>query len=385
MTLVQSTAMAVLLSVFLTACGGGGGGSTTTKGSHTKDTDGDGVIDSLDAFPNDKNETKDSDGDGVGDNADAFPNNKDETKDSDGDSVGDNADAFPNDKNETKDSDGDGVGDNADAFPNDKNETKDSDGDGVGDNADAFPNDKDAHSYKPKFDVGFSDIVNLNDDANTKTEKVENIARLVNEAYDNTVQKIIAAIADESGVGPESTLEGAVATWNSLSKKEFDYTDHKGIKYSFSLLEYHNESSFRVMIRSSIDKDKKERLYTVPSSEFFKKEILESNTDDAVDRKLKQFSNKPMHVRATITVRDDETVWMNWSSMRKDLPKMNAYMDVSESIVRYIINTGLPKDIPQGFPSGNVSYDKNTAELKLGHGKVQANYIQNKDTLEWIK
>jgi Zn-dependent metalloprotease len=109
--------------------------------NETADSDGDGVGDNADAFPNDANETTDSDGDGVGDNADAFPNDANETTDSDGDGVGDNADAFPNDANETTDSDGDGVGDNADAFPNDANETADSDGDGVGDNADAFPND----------------------------------------------------------------------------------------------------------------------------------------------------------------------------------------------------------------------------------------------------
>ena len=37
------------------------------------DSDGDGVADSEDAFPEDPNETLDTDGDGVGDNADAFP------------------------------------------------------------------------------------------------------------------------------------------------------------------------------------------------------------------------------------------------------------------------------------------------------------------------
>lgn len=105
------------------------------------DSDGDGVLDREDAFPNDASETKDSDGDGVGDNADAFPNNADETIDTDGDGVGDNADAFPNDASETLDTDGDGVGNNADAFPDNASETADSDGDGVGDNADAFPND----------------------------------------------------------------------------------------------------------------------------------------------------------------------------------------------------------------------------------------------------
>ena len=68
----------------------------------------------------------DSDGDGVGDNADAFPNDPTESMDSDGDGIGDNADAFPNDPTETMDIDGDGVGDNADAFPNDPTETMDS-------------------------------------------------------------------------------------------------------------------------------------------------------------------------------------------------------------------------------------------------------------------
>ena len=109
--------------------------------TETADSDGDGTGDNADAFPNDATETADSDGDGTGDNADAFPNDATETADSDGDGTGDNADAFPNDATETADSDGDGTGDNADAFPNDATETADSDGDGTGDNADAFPND----------------------------------------------------------------------------------------------------------------------------------------------------------------------------------------------------------------------------------------------------
>lgn len=105
------------------------------------DTDGDGVFDAVDDFPNDASESVDTDSDGVGDNSDAFPNNSNETADTDGDGVGDNADAFPNNANETADSDGDGVGNNADLFPFDANETIDSDGDGVGNNADAFPSD----------------------------------------------------------------------------------------------------------------------------------------------------------------------------------------------------------------------------------------------------
>ena len=107
------------------------------------DSDGDGVPDSEDAFPNDENETADSDGDGTGDNADAFPNDENETHDDDGDGTGNNSDAFPQDGNETHDDDGDGVGNNSDAFPQDENETMDTDGDGVGDNSDADPDDPD--------------------------------------------------------------------------------------------------------------------------------------------------------------------------------------------------------------------------------------------------
>ncbi|NOH31673.1 LamG-like jellyroll fold domain-containing protein, partial [Vibrio mediterranei] len=76
------------------------------------DSDGDGVVDSEDAFPNDPSETSDSDGDGVGDNADVFPTDSTEHLDSDGDGVGDNADAFPLDPSETEDSNNNGIGDN---------------------------------------------------------------------------------------------------------------------------------------------------------------------------------------------------------------------------------------------------------------------------------
>ena len=133
--------------------------------SRILDTDGDGVGDKNDAFPNDATETVDTDSDGVGDNSDAFPSDANETTDTDGDGVGDNTDdsdgdgvvdandAFFNDATETVDFDGDGIGDNADLdddgdgvdddsdpFPNDANETKDTDGDGIGDNGDIFSN-----------------------------------------------------------------------------------------------------------------------------------------------------------------------------------------------------------------------------------------------------
>ncbi len=140
--------------------------------NETEDTDGDGVGDNGDAFPNDPNETEDTDGDGVGDNGDAFPNDPNETEDTDGDGVGDNGDAFPNDPNETADSDGDGVGDNGDAFPNDPNETEDTDGDGVGDNGDAFPNDPNETADLDLDTIGdnadFCEATNLTDNVGTR-------------------------------------------------------------------------------------------------------------------------------------------------------------------------------------------------------------------------
>jgi hypothetical protein len=111
------------------------------KAAGKTDSDGDTVVDEEDVYPNDPTEHKDHDGDGVGNNADAFPCDSLQTIDTDGDGVGDEVDAFPDDPNGFLDSDGDGVSDNTDAFPNDPTETADTDGDSVGDNSDAFPND----------------------------------------------------------------------------------------------------------------------------------------------------------------------------------------------------------------------------------------------------
>jgi hypothetical protein len=72
----------------------------------------------------------DSDGDGVPDDQDVFPDDPTEWADSDGDGVGDNADDFPDDPTETTDTDGDGIGNNADL---------DDDGDGVPDIEDDYP------------------------------------------------------------------------------------------------------------------------------------------------------------------------------------------------------------------------------------------------------
>jgi len=119
------------------------------------DDDGDGVADSSDAFPLDLNETTDTDSDGLGNNADT---------DDDGDGVLDTNDAYPlislngltdidfdglpnecdSDCLDTgmtadADDDGDGVNDTVDAFPLDSSEQIDTDGDGIGDNSDLYP------------------------------------------------------------------------------------------------------------------------------------------------------------------------------------------------------------------------------------------------------
>ena len=104
------------------------------------DDDGDGVADTADAFPLDKNESLDTDTDGTGNNSDT---------DDDGDGVLDTADAFPLDKSESLDTDSDGIGNNTDTdddgdgvldtvdlFPLDNTESIDTDLDGIGDNAD---------------------------------------------------------------------------------------------------------------------------------------------------------------------------------------------------------------------------------------------------------
>ncbi|MEE2606553.1 MAG: hypothetical protein VX402_01840, partial [Candidatus Thermoplasmatota archaeon] len=115
----------------------------------SRDSDGDGYRDDIDAFIYNPNEWADADGDKVGDNTDECDNDPTGWIDSDGDGVCVPSDAFPNNPNEWYDFDGDGVGDNSDAdddndgvadfyddFPYNTNETVDTDGDGIGDNAD---------------------------------------------------------------------------------------------------------------------------------------------------------------------------------------------------------------------------------------------------------
>ena len=102
--------------------------------SQLDDDDGDGVIDSADAYPNvSLNGLADSDNDGAPDICDATCVG-----------LGMQADIFPNDANEWLDHDNDGVGDNADL---------DDDNDGVTDSTDLYPFDSDNDGTDNSFDA----------------------------------------------------------------------------------------------------------------------------------------------------------------------------------------------------------------------------------------
>ncbi|WP_185962562.1 polysaccharide lyase 6 family protein [Thalassomonas sp. M1454] len=200
----------ILLVVLLPAivsCGNSSNGDSNNDNTNqdgtttTLDSDGDGVADTADAFPNDATETLDTDSDGVGDNADAFPNDASETLDTDGDGVGDNADAFPNDATETLDTDGDGVGDNSDVFPKDATETLDSDGDGIGDNADSSPNDSTAFNKPTTYDavaVSITDLI-----TKLLAASPGDVIALANGTYNNVNLNIntddVTVVAETSG------------------------------------------------------------------------------------------------------------------------------------------------------------------------------------------
>jgi hypothetical protein len=127
------------------------------------DTDGDGVIDSEDAFPEDPNESEDNDGDGTGDNTD-FDNDNDMWNNTDEiDCLTDPMDAtsVPSDNDGDwlcdlldMDDDNDGYLDDVDEFPMNASEWADNDGDRIGDNAD-MDDDND----------GFDDTVEIDCDS----------------------------------------------------------------------------------------------------------------------------------------------------------------------------------------------------------------------------
>jgi len=141
------------------------------------DSDGDGISDTEDAFPNDPNEWLDTDGDGIGNNSDI---------DDDNDGITDENDAFPLDSTESVDTDGDGIGNNADtdddndgitdandAFPLDSTESVDTDGDGIGNNADTDDDNDGITDANDEFPLDSTESVDTDGDGignNTDTD-----------------------------------------------------------------------------------------------------------------------------------------------------------------------------------------------------------------------
>ncbi|WP_194285806.1 beta strand repeat-containing protein [Alcanivorax sediminis] len=162
------------------------------------DSDGDGIFDAQDSFPDDPAASLDGDADGLPDawnagcdvdcqsgsglTVDPF------LDDTDNDGVINEDDAFPEDPAESEDSDKDSVGDNADAFPYDPEEWADSDGDGIGDNAD----EDDTRDNNPPVVTAPADLV-LNASGNLTA--VELGIAVAYDALDGSLQ----ATADKPG------------------------------------------------------------------------------------------------------------------------------------------------------------------------------------------
>ena len=132
------------------------------------DTDGDGVSNSVDAFPLDRSEYLDTDGDGVGNGLDP---------DDDGDGTDDSQDGAPLDRFESIDTDADGIGDGADAdddgdrvedffdsFPLDSTEWADTDGDGIGNRADTDDDGDGVHDIVDAFPTYAGEWLDTDDD-----------------------------------------------------------------------------------------------------------------------------------------------------------------------------------------------------------------------------
>lgn len=124
-------AFSVDLALVLTDRGPPDSDHDGTPNDEDQDDDNDGLPDSKDAFPLEREEQFDADQDRIGDNLDA---------DLDGDGVGEDRNGNGIADCEENDWDGDGVPQAGtipwDAFPHDPNQWRDTDGDGIGDKAD---------------------------------------------------------------------------------------------------------------------------------------------------------------------------------------------------------------------------------------------------------
>lgn len=168
------------------------------------DTDGDGVIDSEDAFPEDPLETTDSDDDGVGDNSDncVLTANNDQL-DTDADTAGDACDS---------DDDDDGVADEFDDLPLDASEQVDTDGDLIGNNQD-LDDDNDGISDEQEFLDGTDPLSILSClncfswdiDADRQAEALSDGLLFIRYLFGFTGQSLVAGAIGTEALRTEST------------------------------------------------------------------------------------------------------------------------------------------------------------------------------------
>jgi len=154
------------------------------------DVDGDGVLNSVDAFPEDASADSDNDNDGSPDVAfilvdgvrSAEIDIEKSDNDDDNDGVIDENDAFPLDASEFADTDNDGTGDNSD---------DDDDGDGVNDDSDDFPLDSTRSSATDQDNDGWES----NQDSDDNDASVPEIAFVDTDGD---------GLADNGGSSPDS-------------------------------------------------------------------------------------------------------------------------------------------------------------------------------------
>jgi len=212
----------------------------TTAGVNTTDSDGDGVYDINDAFPNDPNETTDTDGDGVGNSTDI---------DDDGDSVMDSEDAFPLDPDESLDTDTDTIGNNTDL---------DDDGDTVLDTDDAFPLDPD-ESIDTDND-GIGNNADLDDDGDGILDEDDSspLDDAVGDSEAPVIGEVVNLVIEATGFTTEVLLEAPVVTDNNLNPATItsDYGGPLGLgeyEITWTAVDYANNSSVAIQIITIVD------------------------------------------------------------------------------------------------------------------------------------
>lgn len=232
--------------------------------SNDKDTDddGDGVLDTEDAFPLNSNEQLDTDGDGTGNNTDLDDDNDDvpdkfddvpldpnETTDTDKDGIGNNADTDDDgdglsDISEENggtnpikaDTDGDGSNDLEDAFPLDPKESLDTDKDKIGNNIDTDDDNDSIPDSGDKFPLNKAPVINLNNVAAPKSNNAaptETITQTIGLLEDTTFDASDSYDEDGKIVSYVWEIDGKTEEGNAITHA-FETTGEHNVKLTIT-------------------------------------------------------------------------------------------------------------------------------------------------------